>query len=105
MKYFGPYSIVQCFGLAAYKLDLPPDAKVHPVFHVSQLKPFTPNYVPMFNTLPKLLDLEKDHVEPEAIVHRRLVKKGNHAIVQLCIKWTNLLDDVHTWEDEHVLRP
>jgi hypothetical protein len=45
MKYFGPYKIFQLMGKAAYKLELPADTKILLVFHVSQLKPFTPNYM------------------------------------------------------------
>jgi hypothetical protein len=81
LKYFGPYTILQHIGKATYKLQLPPDAKVHPVFHVSQLKPFTTDYTPVYDMLPKLLDLERDQVEPEAILERRLVKKGSNATV------------------------
>jgi hypothetical protein len=104
LKYYGPYAVLERVGKAAYKLDLPPDAKVHPVFHVSQLEPFTPNYAPVFDTLPKLLDLDKENVKPEEILERRLVKKGNSAVVQFRVRWTNLPSDAQTWEDETVLR-
>jgi hypothetical protein len=104
MKYYGPYKVTECIGKAAYRLDLPSDAKVHPVFHVSQLKPYTPNYTPVFNTLPKLIDLEAEPVEPAEILERRLVKKGSSAVVQIRVCWTNLPPDATTWEDDNVLR-
>lgn len=38
-RYIGPFEILGCVGLIAYKLALPPNLSgVHPVFHVSMLK-------------------------------------------------------------------
>ena len=37
-KFYGPFPIIEKINAVAYKLQLPPQATVHPVFHVTQLR-------------------------------------------------------------------
>ena len=64
-------------GLIAYKLELPTSVRIHPVFHVSQLKK------KVGATLQVQLQVPTDSVEqilePEAIVDRRTVNRNGKA--------------------------
>jgi hypothetical protein len=82
-KFFGPFAVEQRIGKVAYQLILPPESCIHPLFHVSQLKPFTPDYTPVFSDLPRAPDLTTGNKLPVAILERRMVKKGHHAVVQI----------------------
>ena len=39
-QWIGPFSIAKLISPMAYRLDLPPTWRIHPVFHVSNLKRF-----------------------------------------------------------------
>ncbi|XP_066308742.1 uncharacterized protein [Miscanthus floridulus] len=55
-KYFGPFKINDKIRAVAYKLEIPPSSTIHPVFHVSLLKPAPPTNVVVSTELPELSD-------------------------------------------------
>jgi hypothetical protein len=103
-KFFGPYPITECIGNVAYRLELPPTSQIHNVFHISQLKEYRADYTPVFADLPKLPQLDTIDTEPETILDRRMMKKGNAPVIQVLIKWRNQPEDAATWEDWDVLK-
>lgn len=103
-KFFGPFTVLERVGNLAYRLKLPPDGRIHPVFHISQLKPFVPSYTPVFSELPKVPDLTTTPLKPIAIQERRMVKKGDAALTQVWVQWSTLPADATTWEDYDVIR-
>jgi hypothetical protein len=102
-KYFGPYSVLAKYEIMAYKLDLPAHSQVHPVFHVSQLKTYTPDHTLVFTELPSPLQLDVAELEPEEILDRRMVKRDNATYLQVLIKWSTMPVSMATWEDDAVL--
>lgn len=101
-RYFGPFEILSKIGDVAYKLKMPADSSIHPVFHVSLLKKVvgTPSH-PM---LPFPSDVQSVQV-PELVLDRRLKTKDNRVVSQLLIKWSHLPPELATWEDEDSIQP
>lgn len=79
-KFYGPFEVEARVGSVAYRLKLPLSSMVHPVFHISQLKPFIPKYTAESNELPNPIVLDAAELVPEAILERRLIKKGTRPI-------------------------
>lgn len=102
-KYYGPFRILEKIGKCAYKLLLPDDCKLHPTFHVSQLKQHIGPEVVPHPYLPLVDDQGQIRLEPEAVLERRLIPRpqGDISIpvVQWLIKWINLPAEQATWED------
>lgn len=91
-------------GEVAYKLQLPPSSKVHPVFHVLQLKKAIGEY-----TTEAILpaDLEEEHadiVEPEKVLANRIIMKNSFQVNQFLLQWKVMPMESATWEDEPNLR-
>lgn len=86
-RYFSPYMIIQKVGTVAYELQLPPDAKVHPIFHVSLLQP-AKGMVPQQQPPPLPISFDWELiVEPERIISHCWVPHGSSSILELLIQW------------------
>jgi hypothetical protein len=67
-------------------------------------KPSSADYSQVFQTLHPPPQLDLADLEPEQILDSQLSKKGNSIITQLLIKWTQLPQEMATWEDHNVLK-
>jgi hypothetical protein len=87
----------------AYELDLPAHSRIHPIFHVSQLKPKLGDYVPVLPLLPPV-DVEGViQPKPMAILDRRSRPHHNRALVEVLVQWTGQTQEDATWKSYHKL--
>lgn len=92
-KFFGSYQIEEKVGLVAYGLNLPPEATIHLVFHVSQLKRALGNHQTAQDDLPLLTD------EFEWIASPFEVLACNHDYSKALNSWKRLPEHEATWEN------
>ena len=87
-QFFRPYKVLQWVGQVAYKLELPIDSKIHPIFHVSCLKKkLGESIIPIM----ELLMTRKGgqlQLEPVSVLDRRGVKQNHHRKTQW---WVQLM--------------
>jgi hypothetical protein len=89
----GPFLVIEVRRLVNYKLQLPDNAKVHPVFHISILEPADPET--LLQTTSCFQTEEEDGLE----VERRL-ERGQ----QYVVKWKGYPHSENTWEPKQNLR-
>ena len=100
-RYYGPYEVEQKIGEVAYKLKLPADSRVHPVFHASLLKKaLAPNVEPQ--PLPACMN-ENWQLEPEP-EEALDTRKNEQGVVEVLVKWKDLPDFENSWEPVEKLR-
>ena len=90
-NFYGPYRILQKIGSVAYKLELPPSSRIHPVFHVSCLKKFLGTNIKGQTILPELDNEGSIFLEPEAVLNK-------HTRQLRLIQWHGMQLEDSTWE-------
>ena len=98
-RFYGPFRVLSCIGEVAYKLDLPIECRIHPVFHVSCLKKKLGEMVQPAPQLPPISDSGVTTWQPLRILDRRLFKRINMPVTRLLIQWTGFSAADATWED------
>jgi hypothetical protein len=100
-RYYGPFEITRAMGPVAFELSLPPESKIHPVFHVSQLKPCTATAVQPLSLPPIAVD-NNPIVQPLAIIGWR--NNDNPDTQEVLVQWDGLLPEDTSWENLKDLR-
>jgi hypothetical protein len=97
-RFFGPYLVLQRVGRVAYRLQLPPTARIHPVVHVSQLKRAVKPTDEVSSSLPVALTRMQVRVKPRKVLAERSVRQGNKTVPQVQIEWEGLPPNCTSWE-------
>ena len=84
-RFFGPYRIMSRIGSVAYKLDLPPTARVHLVFHISCLKSCMGDHEVRSAPLPPLIDLSDIRVRPYRLLQARAISRQGQGVLQVLV--------------------
>lgn len=93
-RYFGPFEVLERVGHVAYRLKLPETARIHDVFHVSQLKKSIGNRTATPQLPATLTDEMEVILQPGQVEGLREALEGREVL----IKWKDLPEYEATWE-------
>ncbi|TFY50771.1 hypothetical protein EVJ58_g10896 [Rhodofomes roseus] len=96
----GPFKITEVMGRATYRLQLPPQWRIHPVFHAGLLSPYneTEEHGPTYTEPPPDEVDGENSWEFEAI----LGHKGTASRRRYLVKWKGYPPSENSWEPEDV---
>lgn len=93
-QYVGPFCIVEKVGCLAYRLDIPSDWQIHPVFSVAQLEPVPPPAKDPFkrpfpsNPLSIFVEDNSNNVKSfkiEKLLNKRQIRKGKDQAIKYLV--------------------
>ncbi|GMJ10279.1 hypothetical protein HRI_004697100 [Hibiscus trionum] len=102
LKWFGPFEIIN--KIRKVGLQLPQNFRVHPIFHVSQLKKRIDPPEIVQQELPVIDSDESISKKPLRIIDMRIEKKRNRAVTEVLVEWSNLFSEDATREVLHQLQ-
>lgn len=92
----GPYKVIDKISPVDYKLDLPKDLRVHPVFHIDRLSLWKGNEVNgILPPPPEPVEVEgEEEYEVEEVLDSKLVGRG----LRYLVKWKGYGEGNNSWE-------
>jgi len=102
----GPFRIEEAVSPVAYRLRLPPQWTIHPVFHASLLTPFmqTKEHGENYSRPPP--DLINDQEQYEVETLRSHQRHGKKRQLQYLVKWKGYPESDNIWElVDHIQAP
>ena len=97
-RWVGPFVVARVVSPVAYRLDLPQGWKIHPTFHISNLKRYLRSEEFVWEVEPPPLELVEGMLEYE--VESILRHKGKGARRRYLVLWKGYPLDEATWEPE-----
>ena len=95
-KFYGPYQVLERVGKAAYRLQLPAGSKIHPVFHISQLKQVLGSHHQVLPMPDSFSDNDELILTPETILDTRYNQQG---LLEALVSWRGLPQHESSWEN------
>jgi hypothetical protein len=96
----GPFKIIQVMSAVNYRLELPTQWSIHPVFHIDLLTPYreTIMHGPNFTRpTPELIDGEEEYSVEKILDSRHF---GRRWRLQYLVKWEGYPDADNMWVDK-----
>jgi hypothetical protein len=96
----GPFKIIQVMSAVNYRLELPTQWSIHPVFHIDLLTPYreTIMHGPNFTRpTPELIDGEEEYTVEKILDSRHF---GRRRRLQYLVKWEGYPDADNMWVDK-----
>jgi hypothetical protein len=102
-RYQGPFQVIKRIGPVAYELQLPVEARIHPVFHVSKLKPHHGTSPIQTPPLDAAVEGTLIPLTPAKVLGYRTLQHKCGAIQQVLVQWEGDSELEATWEDTESL--
>jgi hypothetical protein len=96
-KRHGPFKVIQVMSAVNYRLELPTQWSIHPVFHIDLLTPYheTPIHGTNYQRPPPDLVEGEEEYEVETVLASRRFGRGKR--LQYLVKWKGYPDSDNQW--------